>query len=105
MVLEAAIDRICNDAKGRTEDGKITTFTAHLVDMDNDDQRITWLKGRGTVANTTDKIVGVVWVSENHWCALCICLTKWTYIVMDPRNDEATIVKVDTLFRKVFHPY
>ncbi|KAG6945218.1 hypothetical protein JG688_00016686 [Phytophthora aleatoria] len=72
--------------------------------MDNDDQRITWLKSRGTVANAKDKIVGAVWVNGNHWCALCISLTKWSYTVMDPRNDEATFVKVDTLFRKVFHP-
>ncbi|KAE8971684.1 hypothetical protein PR001_g26818 [Phytophthora rubi] len=72
--------------------------------MSNDAQRQTWLTEHETIISAKDKIVGAVWIDKNHWCALCLSLTSWTYTVMDPRNDTATINKVDQLFKNVFFP-
>ncbi|KAG3087761.1 hypothetical protein PI124_g17682 [Phytophthora idaei] len=104
MVLEAGIDRICYEVETGIEAGKVSTFTTHLMAMDNAEQRMTWLKGQDTIAQAKDTIVGAVWVDKNHWCGLCICKARQTYTVMDPRNDEATIGKVETLFRDVLYP-
>ncbi|KAG2942060.1 hypothetical protein PC116_g2772 [Phytophthora cactorum] len=66
MLLEAGIDRICYEVETGIEDGKVSTFTTHLMAMDNAKQRMTWLKGQATIAQAKDTIVGAFWVDKNH---------------------------------------
>ncbi|KAE9352696.1 hypothetical protein PR003_g4259 [Phytophthora rubi] len=102
--MDSALDLICKDAKNQPDTPGTAVFSTHLMAMSNDAQRQTWLTEHETIISAKDKIVGAVWIDKNHWCALCLSLTSWTYTVMDPRNDTATINKVDQLFKNVFFP-
>ncbi|KAE9225799.1 hypothetical protein PF004_g11829 [Phytophthora fragariae] len=78
--------------------------TGTLMATDNDAARVVWLESNDTVKDAKNHIVGAVLLGGDHWCALCISLERWTYTVMDTKNDKKSIDLLDELFKNVFNP-
>ncbi|KAJ8578577.1 hypothetical protein ON010_g630 [Phytophthora cinnamomi] len=104
VCITAALDVICGEADARADSLPTCTFSPQLMAMNTDAERIAWLESNRIIADAKDNIVGAVLLDGDHWCALCISLERWTYTVMDPRNDRKAVDAVDTLFKNVFPP-
>ncbi|KAE9320671.1 hypothetical protein PF001_g5278 [Phytophthora fragariae] len=104
VCITAALDVICSEVDARPDSLPTRTFTPQLMAMDDDAARVAWLESNDIVKDATNHIVGAVLLGGDHWCALCISLERWTYTVMDPRNDKKSIDLLDELFKNVFNP-